>query len=252
MTHAHFKDKEAIAHVVEAHARGIIASAEIHGTELPGHIFAGTDAAKEMGLILSFFWILASAFAVPAQQMTTLLFIFTTGWIVWKTGRSALLGWSRLERLHRIVEQERWEIEHNREQEREELTALYRAKGFDGKLLEDVIDVMMADGDRLLTVMVEEELGLSLESYEHPLKQSMGALIGSLCAAVVCFAGLYLMPQKGILLGTLLSMAVATGIATKYEQNRIIPAIIWNLALGIFAFGTLYFLIAFFFGIYLL
>lgn len=251
MTHAHFKDKEAIAHVVEAHARGIIASSEIHGTELPGHIFAATDAAKEMGLILSFFWILATAVAVPQQQIATLLFIFTTGWIVWKTGRSALLAWARLERLHRIVEQERWEIEHNRDQEREELTALYQAKGFEGKLLEDVINVMMADGDRLLKVMVEEELGLSLESYEHPLKQALGAFLGSTTAALLCFAFYYLIPEKGILIATLLCMAVAAGVATRYEQNRIIPAVVWNLALGIFAFGTLYFLIAFFFGTYL-
>ncbi len=90
-------------------------------------------------------------------------------------GRSAWLGWSRLERLHRILAQEKWEIEHNREQEREELGVLYAAKGFEGKLLEDVLDVLMADGDRLLKVMVEEELGLTLESQVHPLKQGLGA-----------------------------------------------------------------------------
>ncbi len=252
MPHSHFKDKEAIAHVIEAHAKGILASSEIHGAELPGHIFAGTDAAKEMSLALSFVWILTSSLNIPSKSITIVLFIFTLAWLLWKTGRSALLGWARLERLHRVVEQEKWEIEHNREQEREELTALYHAKGFEGKLLEDVMDVLMADGDRLLKVMVEEELGLSLESHEHPLKQSLGALIGSLSAAFLCFGFLFLIPQKGILLATLLTLAIATGVATKYEQNRLIPAIVWNIALGLFSFGTLYFLLVFFFGISLL
>ena len=32
----------------------------------------------------------------------------------------------------------------------------------------------MADGDRLLRVMLEEELGFSLEVYDHPLKQALG------------------------------------------------------------------------------
>ncbi len=35
----------------------------------------------------------------------------------------------------------------------------------------------MADDNRLLRVMLEEELGLTLEAYEHPLKQAFGALL---------------------------------------------------------------------------
>ena len=94
-----------------------------------------------------------------------------------------LLGWARLERLHRIVEEERYEIENHRQQEREELKELYRAKGFQGKLLDEVVDVLMADGERLLKVMVEEELGLSLQSQEHPLKQGAGSALGAFVAS---------------------------------------------------------------------
>ena len=54
---SHFKGKDAIEHVAEAQAQGIIASAEIHGTELPGYISAGTDAARETAFILSIAWI---------------------------------------------------------------------------------------------------------------------------------------------------------------------------------------------------
>ena len=58
--------------------------------------------------------------------------------------------------------EERFEIAHHRGQEKEELTELYALKGFKGELLDQVINVLMADDNRLLSVMLEEELGLEL------------------------------------------------------------------------------------------
>ena len=181
---SHFKGKDAIGHVAEAQAKGMISAAEIHGTEIPGPISAGADSARDTAfllLLLSLILQFLDSKLVPVP----VLFVFLMGLLVFRTGRSAWLGWFRLERLHRVLEQEKWEIEHNRDQERAELKELYRAKGFDGKLLEDVTDVLMADGDRLLKVMVEEELGLSLENVEHPLKQGLGAFIGVLAAGLI-------------------------------------------------------------------
>jgi vacuolar iron transporter family protein len=169
----HFKGKEAITHVAEAQAQGIISSSEIHGTELPGHISAATDAAREVAFILAVSWLILSKLGLSYGHLLGILSVLSGGLVIWKTGRGAWLAWFRLERLHRIVAQEKWEIEHHRQQEREELKALYAAKGFEGKLLEEVLDVLMADGDRLLRVMIEEELGLSLESHEHPDRKSV-------------------------------------------------------------------------------
>lgn len=238
-TPAHFKGKEAISHVAEAQAQGIISSAEIHGAEIPGHISAGADAARDTSLVLASLWILLTP--LPLANILSLLLIFAGAWLIWKTGRSAWLGWSRMERLHRIVAQEKWEIEHHRQQEREELKALYAAKGFEGKLLEDVLDVLMADGDRLLRVMVEEELGLSLEAYEHPLKQAAGAAIGCLAASALCLSGLWLSPSLGLLIASFIGLSAAAAIAAYHERNRLIPAIVWNLGLGVLSLGFLYF-----------
>ena len=98
-----------------------------------------------------------------------------------------MLGWSRLERLHRVIEEERWEIEHHRPQEREELRALYAAKGLRENSSMRSIEVLMADDNRLFQVMLEEELGLTLEAYEHPLKQAFGAFFGAHCSALCLF-----------------------------------------------------------------
>lgn len=243
---AHFKGKDAITHVVEAQAAGLAAASEIHGTETPGHISAGADAARETSLILLLIWSLLSLFSIPSHQMLIALVIFAIGWIVWKTGRSIWLGWSRLERLHRIVAQEKYEIEHHRKQEREELKELYAAKGFEGKLLEDVLDVLMADDERLLRVMVEEELGLTLATHEHPLKQGLGAFLGSTFAAALCILSLFLIPTFGIVYGSLLAIALSGGILAYHSQNRLIPAVVWNVGIALLTFGFVYFLSKYF------
>lgn len=240
---SHFKGKDAIGHVVEAQTQGLIDAAEIHGTEIPGHLSAAADAAKDTALALGLLGILLTKLAVPAFDTLLLLIFFGGGWVLWKGGRSAWLGWSRLERLHRIVAQEKWEIEHNRQQERDELRVLYATKGFEGKLLEDVLDVLMADGDRLLRVMVEEELGLSLESQEHPLKQAVGASLGSLFAMAAC-AGIYsFFVLPGIVTASFIVIASSAAFAAYHEQNNLISAAIWNSGIAAVSFGFAFFMI---------
>lgn len=246
--HSHFKDKDAIGHVAEVQAEGILAAAEVHGTELPGHLSAAADAARETALLMVFVWALLLHLHLPTPLITQLLAIFAFAWSVWKCGRSAWLGWARLERLHRVLEQEKWEIEHHRQQERDELRVLYATKGFEGKLLEDVLDVLMADDNRLLAVMVQEELGLSLESHEHPLKQSLGAFFGGVAAALLCLLCLQIHFGLGLPFGAAIAIAISAAFSAHYAGNRLIPSIVWNLGLSGLSFGCLYFLLEYLFS----
>ena len=93
-----------------------------------------------MAALLGMLWIIFSAFTLPFYHCLALLTVFASATLLLKCGRSAILGWSRLSRLHRLIEEERWEIEHHRPQEKEELIALYKAKGFSGDLLDEVIE----------------------------------------------------------------------------------------------------------------
>ena len=230
----HFGGKTVVEHLKEARTRGAFATAEIHGVEMPGHIAAGADAARDMAIILLVLWVIS-------PQNWTLYLLVAAGWIVWKTARSAVMGWSRIERLHRLIEEERHEIEHHREQERFELTEMYRAKGLTGKLLEDVIDVLMADDNRLLRVMLEEELGLTLESYEHPLKQASGAFVGAALAALLLLFGLWAIPSFGLPLLAALVVVLSATIYAKMERNKVWNAIVWNLAIAALSAGCVYF-----------
>lgn len=239
----HFKGKDAIDHVIEAQAQGIISAAEVHGVEPPGHLSAACDAARETAALLSLIWICVFHLNLTAHTSLAILAIIAAGWLLWKAGRSAWLGWFRLERLHRILEQERYEIEHHRTQERDELRVLYAAKGFEGKLLEEVLDVLMADNDRLLKVMVEEELGLSLGSSEHPLVQGLGAGIGVFLSSTLCLLPLILWPSLGIIFGAVLVIAISSALNAHLTDNKIIPAIIWNLGIASLALATVHFLL---------
>ena len=240
---SHFNGKDALHHVIEAQAEGIVSTSEVHGTEIPGHLSAAGDAARETAILLPIIWLLLAHLHEPPLKNLALLLIFTCGWLLWKTGRAAWLGWFRLERLHRVLEQERWEIEHHFQQERDELRVLYAAKGFEGKLLEDVLDVLMADNDRLLKVMVEEELGLSLENTEHPLKQGLGACLGTFITSILCLGVAFIWPEYGIFLGAAMVIATASAATAYLARNQAVPAIVWNLGLGVLAVGSVFFLL---------
>mgnify|MGYP003687004931 FL=1 len=116
---------------------------------------------------------------------------------------------------------------------------MYRQKGLSGDLLTQVVDLFMADDNRLLKVMLEDELGLTLEAYEHPLKQAMGAGVGVLIAAIIGSIGLYF----GFFIPPLLVLfSVATLIVAKHEGNAMIKTLIWNLgivALALFSIKIL-------------
>jgi len=241
----HFKGKEAIQHIVEVQANGVVSSSEIHGAETPGFLFALTDAARETTAALVLLFVLCNFFEFLPDQLFMLLFSFSAGWACWKFGRASWLATSRLERLHRVMDEERHEIEYNRAQEKEELKALYRAKGFQGKLLDDVVDVLMADGDRALRVMLEEELGFRLDENEHPLLQGLGAFLGVVAASGLLLLAYNTASQVALVVTAVCLFAISCYVTAKREHNKSIPAIVWNLAIALFASVVAYFCMKF-------
>lgn len=243
----HFKGKDAHEHIAEK--KNEVAN-EIHGDELPGHVGAILEASRDTAalfmILWTLFWISVSYTSVDLEKllvsMTLIFVIFAAGWLVWKFARSAWTSWAQLERLHRVLKEERYEIENNREQEREELTALYAAKGFKGELLEDVIDVLMADDERLLKIMMEEEMGLNMENLEHPVKVGVGAAIGVAISSILLIGSFWLFPAFGLqIMGTII-LGVSGIFIAKLQKNEKLNAFIWNTSFGILIWAITYFL----------
>lgn len=75
---------------------------------------------------------------------------------------------------HKQVEY--WEVAHTPEMERDEIREIYAAKGFEGELLEQVVNTITADKDRWVEVMMKEELEMAEET-KSPLAMGFTTFI---------------------------------------------------------------------------
>lgn len=66
------------------------------------------------------------------------------------------------------IERERREIQEMPEKEREEVRKIYRAKGFEGQELEMVVNRITSNPSVWLRCMMEEELGLIVDTFDVP------------------------------------------------------------------------------------
>lgn len=239
---SHFGAKTILEHLKSARAKGKEATESHHCLETPGHLIGAADAARDVALLTMILSILFNTLNLDLEKTLLFLSLVMFAMLLWRTGRGGLLGWNRLERLNKLIADEKHEIEHNREEEKLELTEMYQAKGFSGPLLEKVIDVLMADDNKLLSVMLEEELGVSLESYEHPLKQAAGTAAGVFIASCFLILSLLIDRQIGPLFAGYLVIFCASILMAKIEKIRLVNTVVWNLSLTFLATMGTYFI----------
>ncbi|HSJ68169.1 MAG TPA: VIT1/CCC1 transporter family protein [Anditalea sp.] len=75
---------------------------------------------------------------------------------------------------HKAVEY--WEVDNLPEKERQEIEEIYASKGFEGELLQKVVDVITADRDRWVDEMMKDELQM-MEETKSPFKIGLATLI---------------------------------------------------------------------------
>ncbi len=239
----HFKGKNPLQHIVEVQAGGIEKSSEIHGVETPGMVFAFYDSFREVSVLIALFALVAHYYAFTFHQSVIIALSLSCGYVLWRFCRAAHLAYFRLERLHRVAFEEKREIECNRDQEKEELKALYRVKGFEGELLDDVVNVLMADSERCLRVMLEEEMGFRLEENQHPLLLGLGGALGVIASFIVSLGLYYLFDIQGVCIGAVLVSAYTWSYVANRERNRIIPAFVWGASEAIASILVAYFML---------
>lgn len=71
---------------------------------------------------------------------------------------------------------EYWEIENLPDTEREEIAEIYREKGFEGQLLNQIVDHICADKDLWVAEMMKDELGM-MKDTKSPFKIGLATLI---------------------------------------------------------------------------
>ncbi len=161
------------------------------------------------------------------------------------TGRAtaAQIAWFAAE-----LQRERREIRENFDHECDELRALYAAKGFREPLLTQIVDTLASDDDRLLKVMMEEELGLSMHHMNHPLAVGLWNFAAAAAAGLVLTLPLWLLGPGGerwwmIGAGTVMAALIAwlTGRTTGRSAVAMLAG---TLVLAVVAGGTAHFLAA--------
>ncbi|EPR69839.1 VIT1/CCC1 transporter family protein [Cyclobacterium qasimii] len=71
---------------------------------------------------------------------------------------------------------EYWEVDNLPMKEREEIVTIYKEKGFEGELLQKVVDVIVSDRDRWVNEMMKDELNM-IEEVKSPFKIGLATLI---------------------------------------------------------------------------
>jgi VIT1/CCC1 family predicted Fe2+/Mn2+ transporter len=105
---------------------------------------------------------------------------------------------SQLEFYESEIEREREEIRKWPERERDEIGTIYRAKGFSGELLDRIVAHITADPERWSNVMMREELGFAVESFDPPLRSALTVGLSYLFgAAVPVVPYLFVAPASG-------------------------------------------------------
>ena len=147
---------------------------------------------------------------------------------------------SQIQLLKSEIKREEWEIENKPEDERKEIEDIYKAKGFEGKDLEMIVNKITSDKKVWLETMLTEELNLNLEIPGHPIKSALrmfgSFLVGgilpiipfffaeglipffiaigiSLCASFIVGAVKSKMAETSILKGGIEMAGLGTGIA---------------------------------------
>jgi VIT1/CCC1 family predicted Fe2+/Mn2+ transporter len=88
------------------------------------------------------------------------------------------------DQYHRYRHAEHLKLSEQPEQEREEVRAIFREKGFDGELLDQVVEVITAEGDRWVDTKMKEKLGMIKES-RKPLLIGMATYVSFVSIGLV-------------------------------------------------------------------
>jgi len=118
------------------------------------------------------------------------------------------------------LEREKWEIDHFPQGEREEIKALYENYGFQGKVLDEIIDRITADEKIWLKVMMEQELRLEPIERKTALPVSIIVGVSALIGSLIPLAPFFFLPIKTAIAVSLLITALTLFSVGYYKAKK--------------------------------
>lgn len=114
---------------------------------------------------------------------------------------------SQIEYYDGEMKRERYEVEQFPEIEKQEIREIYQEKGFQGEILEKIIEHITSDKKRWVEIMMKEELGLSMDSSTSPIKSAVA--IGTAYAFgafIPIIPYIFLEPASGLISSAFLTL----------------------------------------------
>lgn len=148
------------------------------------------------------------------------------------------------------IKRELWEMEHLPEREAQEIRDIYKKRGFEGELLEQVVSKITGNPKIWLKTMLAEELGFAAEP-PQPIKNGL-TMSSAFVAGSVLPTFPYFFHSEKILWGnisllfgvsmavSILGLFVAGVFKTKFTRKKIIVSALETLFVGIIAAGGSY------------
>lgn len=143
---------------------------------------------------------------------------------------------------------EYWEIENLPEKEREEITEIYREKGFQGDLLKQVVDQITSNKDLWVAEMMKDELNL-MEETKSPFKIGLATFVSFLIVGFIpllVYLWTFFYPSTiniffwtSIL--TALAFVVIGALKSLVNQTSVVKSIAETVALGLLAAVVAYY-----------
>lgn len=131
------------------------------------------------------------------------------------------------------------EVEKVPEREREEVREIYKAKGFSGKLLEDIVAKISSDKDVWVRIMMQEELGLSKVDTAAIMKTSIivgvAAILGSFVPVTPYFL---LTPGQALPVSLVVSTAVLFGVGVFKAKTYVGNPVKSGLQMAVIGMGA--------------
>lgn len=252
--HAHDPIDHHTPHTPSGHAADHVAEARLRARQVlasESHLGDVDDwrralvSARDSLIFIWITWLTLYGFGHPPFTGAMLL--------VLAIALAILFGISTARSTHAQVEyytseldRERSEIRDNFDHECEEVRVLYAAKGFEEPLLSQIVDTLTADDDRLLKLMMEEELGLSMNHINHPLIVGLWNFSGALLAGCALAVPVLFLSQPAIHqwmpVGGAALMAVVALISSRATSRSMIEFFTVGLIMAIVTGGVAYLL----------
>ncbi len=206
----------------KAHSKAAIESTLIHGEKhissfnLPEIILGGQDGlVNVLGIILGIAAATSDARIVIVAGLAATFAESISMAAVAYTSKLAEADFYQSE-----YEREEWEIKNVPSGEKEEIRALYKKNGFEGEMLEKIVEQITSDKKLWLKVMMEQELKLAPVDRSKVLPLSLLVGFSAVVGSIIPLTPFFLLPIKPAIWISLFISAVSLFIVGYIKAQK--------------------------------